>query len=75
MGALKFIRGVYGGVKEYGQQRMAANMEAERNLSGTFGGSSTEADVMRVAAETDRIKKERGVSLRSSLRRHLKMTE
>ena len=71
MGALKFVKAVYGGVREYGQQSRAANMEAEHKLSGTFGGSSTEADATRVAVEAQRIKKERNQSMMNSIRKHL----
>ena len=71
MGALKFAKAVYSGVKEYGQQSRMANMEAEHNLSGTFGDSSTEADATRVAVETQRIKKERNQSMMNSIRKHL----
>ena len=73
MGALKFVRAVYGGMREHGRQSAQANRDAERNLSGTFGGSSTEADAMRVADETKRLKKERGISLRNSVRKHLNL--
>ena len=71
MGAIKFVRAVYSGVREHGRQSAQANRDAERNLSGTFGGASTEADAQRVMDETQRLKKERGVSLRNSVRKHL----
>lgn len=73
MGVLKYVGGVYRAVSEYGSQVAQANKDAERNLSGTFGGSSTEGDAMRVADETQRLKKERNISLRNSLRTHLRM--
>ena len=73
MGALRYIKGIYKGVREHGQMSAQANRDAERNLSGTFGGSSTQADAERVAEETKRLKRERGVSLRASVRKHLNM--
>ena len=73
MGALKFVKAVYRGVSEYGAQSAQANRDADRNLRGTYGGASTEADAMRVADETKRLKKERGVSLRNSVRKHLNL--
>ncbi len=71
MGAIKFVRAVYRGVSEYGAQSAQANRDADRNLRGTYGGASTEADAQRVMDETQRLKKERGISLRNSVRKHL----
>lgn len=75
MGTFSFIRGVYKGVREYGQQSAAINREVDINLRPTYGNSSTQADAERVADETRRIKKERGVTLRNSIRRNLKLSE
>lgn len=67
----KVAKAVGAGVKDYGEKHKAANMEAEKNLSGTFGNSSTSNDASRVAKETSRIMKERGHTLRGSVRSKL----
>lgn len=67
----KVGRALGAGVSDYGAKHKAANMQAEKNLKGTFGNASKASDVQRVANETRRIKKEQGVSLRSSIRSKL----
>lgn len=66
-------KAVGAGVVDYGKKHKAANMQAEKNLAGTFGNSSQAADVQRVAKETRRIKKEQGISLRNSIRSKLEL--
>ena len=66
-------KAVASGLVDYSRKMKEINVQAERNLSGTYGNSSTDADAQRVASEIQRLKKERNVSLRNSIRSNLKI--
>ena len=68
---VKVVKAVATGYGDYVQKVKGANKEAEARLKGSFGNSSTGADASRVAKEISKIKKERGISLRSSVRSKL----
>lgn len=61
-------RAVVGGFREYRQQMREINEQAELNVGNS---GSREFDVQQQAKEMRRLKRERGVSFISSVRRRL----
>ena len=75
MGMLRYTRALYGAIRDNAAQSALANRDAEERIRPTYGVASSNDDAERVAAETQRIKKERGISIRNNLRKHLNMME
>ena len=73
MKIIKKIKQVASGVKDYSQKSNAANLQADKNLreSNSFSKVSQDDNIRMVVKETDRIKKEKNISLRSSIRSKL----
>lgn len=71
--AMSVVTGVGHGFADYSRKMKDINAQAEKNLSSSFGNSSTASDAGRVATEMDRLKNERQVSLRNSIRANLKL--
>jgi hypothetical protein len=66
----KTAQAFIGGYGDYSKQVAGLNQEAESNLSGKMYGSS-EAKAGQVSDEISRLKKERNISLRNSVRTRL----
>jgi hypothetical protein len=64
-------KGVASGIVDYSRQMKEVNAQAEKNLSRSYGNSSTAADAQRVGEEIQRLKKERNISLKNSVRSKL----
>ena len=69
MGIIKVAKAIYRGAGDYSRQTREINTQAEKNLTGSFGDSSTNDDANRVHREMRRLRKERGaLSLVQSIR-------
>ena len=64
-------KAVASGYKDYSAQVKTANRDAEDKIRPTYGVASSNDDAERVTKETNRLKKERNVSLRNSVRSKL----
>lgn len=66
----KTVKGVGAGIVDYSRQMKDINMQAENNLRSKFGASQA-SDVQMLSSEMQRLKKERNVSLKNSIRSKL----
>lgn len=73
MAIIKKIKKVGEGVVDYMRQSNAANIQADQNLrdSNSYSKVSQDDNIRMVSDETKRIKKDKGISLKNSIRSKL----
>lgn len=64
---VKTGKGVASGIVDYSRKMKEINTTAESNLKSKYGASQA-SDVQMLSSEMQRLKKERNVSLRNSIR-------